>query len=111
MIQTSFTQCIGIQADRHLNIRRLTWAAHAGKRNFLEDRGGHGLKQWYSTWGTRTLGDTRRLKGYVKFKKKILFHDKHLIIRARFRVSHRRPGRKNIRFGKAISLSLSLSFM
>jgi hypothetical protein len=36
----------------------------------------------------------------------ILFRDKHWIIGARFRVSHRRPGRKDIRFGKAISLSL-----
>jgi hypothetical protein len=60
-----------------------------------------GLEQWYSTWGTR-----RHLRGYVTLKKiYILFHDKHLIIRARFRVSHRRPGRKDIRFGSAISLS------
>jgi hypothetical protein len=28
------------------------------------------LDQWYSTWGTRTPGGTRRhLRGYVKFKK------------------------------------------
>jgi hypothetical protein len=30
-------------------------------------------------------------------KKNVLFRDKHWIIRARFRVSHRRPGRKDIR--------------
>jgi hypothetical protein len=29
----------------------------------------YGLKQWYSTGGTRTPGGTRRhLRGYVKFK-------------------------------------------
>ena len=34
------------------------------------------LKQWYSTWGTRTSGGTRRhLRGYVKLKKK----DKYII--------------------------------
>jgi hypothetical protein len=32
------------------------------------------------------------------------------MIRARFRVSHRRPGRKDIRFGSAIYLSLSLLY-
>jgi hypothetical protein len=69
------------------------------------------LDQWYSTWGTRTPGGTRRhLKGYVKLKKiNILFHDKHWIIRARFRVSHKRPERKDMRFGSAI-LSLSLLY-
>jgi hypothetical protein len=41
----------------------------------------------------------------------VLFHDKHWIIRARFRVSHRRPGPKDVRFGSAISLSLSLSLL
>jgi hypothetical protein len=64
------------------------------------------LDQWYSTWGTR-----RYLRGYVKLKIYILFHDKHWIIRARFRVSHKTPGRKDMRFGTAIFLSLSLSFM
>jgi hypothetical protein len=30
------------------------------------------LEQWFSTWGTRTPGGTRRhLRGYVKFKKYI----------------------------------------
>jgi hypothetical protein len=34
-----------------------------------------GLEQWYSTWGTRTLGGTRRhLRGYVKFKKYIYIY-------------------------------------
>jgi hypothetical protein len=56
----------------------------------------HRLNQWYSTWGTR-----RHLREYVKLKKYIyvLFRDKCCIIRARFRVSHRRPGYKDIRFG------------
>jgi hypothetical protein len=72
--------------------------------------------QWYSTWGTRTPGGNRRhLRRYVKLKKNIinvLFHDKHWIIRARFRVSHKRSGRKVMRFGSAaIFFSLSLSFM
>jgi hypothetical protein len=49
-------------------------------------------------------------RGYIKLKKiYILFHDKHWIIRARFWVSHKRPGCKDMRFGRAISLSLSLS--
>ena len=31
------------------------------------------LEQWYSTWGTRTPGGTRRhVRGYVKFKKNII---------------------------------------
>jgi hypothetical protein len=39
-------------------------------------------------------------------KKNLNFvHDKHLIIRARFKVSHRRFGCKDIRFGSAIFLS------
>jgi hypothetical protein len=69
------------------------------------------LWQWYSTWGTRTPGGTlRHLRGYVEFKKiNILFHDKHWIIMAIFRVSHKRPGRKNMRFGSAI-FSLSLLY-
>jgi hypothetical protein len=69
------------------------------------------LKQWSLTWGTRNLEGTRRhLAGYVKFKKK-LFHGKHWIIMARFRVSDRRRGCKDIRFETAISLSLSLSLI
>jgi hypothetical protein len=40
----------------------------AGKPESMRD-----IEQWYSTWGTR-----RHLRGYVKFKKKILFHDKHI---------------------------------
>jgi hypothetical protein len=37
------------------------------------------LDQWYLTWGTRTPGGTRRhLRGYVKLKKYIYFHDKHI---------------------------------
>jgi hypothetical protein len=72
----------------------------------------HLLTQWYSTWGTRTLGGTRRhFRGYVKLKKYILFHDKHWIIRARFRVSHNWPGRKDMRFGSAIFFSLSLTLL
>jgi hypothetical protein len=32
------------------------------------------LDQWYSTWGTRTPGGTRRhLRGYVKLKKNIYY--------------------------------------
>jgi hypothetical protein len=47
-------------------------------------------------------------RGYVKLKKiNILFHDKHWIIRARFRVSHKRPRCKDMRFGSAIFFSLS----
>jgi hypothetical protein len=65
------------------------------------------VEQWYSTWGTCTpRGTGRHLRGYVKLKKK-LFHDKHWIVRARFRVSHRRSGCKDIRFGSSI-FSLSL---
>jgi hypothetical protein len=68
----------------------------------------HSLDQWYSTWGTR-----RHLRRYVRLKNYIyiyiLFHAKHWIIRARFRVSHRSAGSTDIRFGSAISLSLSLS--
>jgi hypothetical protein len=71
---------------------------------------------WSSTWGTRSPGGTRRYlwghtkkTGYVKIEKTIvLFRDKHWIIRARPRVSHRRPGRKDIRVGSAFFLSLSL---
>jgi hypothetical protein len=52
------------------------------------------------------------LGGKWNQKENILFHDKHGIIRARFRVSHNRPGSKNMRFGSAIcSLSLSLSLL
>jgi hypothetical protein len=40
----------------------------------------------------------------------ILFLDTHWIIRTRFRVSHRRPGCKDIRFTRIISLSLSPSW-
>jgi hypothetical protein len=33
------------------------------------------LDQWYSTWGTRTPGGTRRhLKGYVKLKKTEIYY-------------------------------------
>jgi hypothetical protein len=50
--------------------------------------------QWYSIWGSRTPGGTRkRLTEYIKWEK--IFRFKHWIIRARFRVSRRRPGRKN----------------
>jgi hypothetical protein len=55
------------------------------------------LGQWSSTLGTRAPGGTRKhLTGYVKFKKKNFFRVKHWI-GARFRVSRRRPGRKDIR--------------
>jgi hypothetical protein len=47
--------------------------------------------------------------GVWKIGKSILFRDKHWIIRPRFRFSHRRPGRKDIRFEGAI-FSLSLLF-
>jgi hypothetical protein len=38
----------------------------------------HQLGQWYSTWGTRIPGGTRRhLRGYVKLKEiNILLYDK-----------------------------------
>jgi hypothetical protein len=62
------------------------------------------LVQWYSTWGTQ-----RHLRAYVKLKKNLLFHDKHWIIRAIFRVSHKRPGCKDMRFGSII-FSLSLLY-
>jgi hypothetical protein len=39
-----------------------------------------------------------------KIKKKSLFPDKHGILRARIRVSHKRRACKDIRFGGAISL-------
>jgi hypothetical protein len=50
--------------------------------------------------------------GYVKSKKKrrnnlIFFRDKHWIISHRFRVSHRRPGCKDICFRSTVSPSLS----
>jgi hypothetical protein len=41
----------------------------------------------------------------VKFKKRKCYLMTNWLIRARFRVSHRRPG-KHFRFGSAISLSL-----
>jgi hypothetical protein len=75
----------------------------------LVSRWSGGLDQWYSTWGTHTPGCKRRhLRGYVKLKIYIyiLFYDKHWIIRATFRVGHKRPRRKDMRFGSAISLSL-----
>jgi hypothetical protein len=55
-------------------------------------------KKWSSNWDMRTPGGTvRYLRGYTKTSygickiggKKILFHDKHRIMRARFWVSHR----------------------
>jgi hypothetical protein len=57
-------------------------------------------------------------RGYAKISQGVrkikniylLFHDKHWIIRDRIRVSHRRPGHKDIRFGSAIFLSLSLLY-
>jgi hypothetical protein len=60
-------------------------------------------------WTSGIQPGVRVPPGYVKLNIYILFHDKHWIIRARFRVSHGRPGCKAIRFGNAISLSLSLS--
>jgi hypothetical protein len=51
-------------------------------------------------WGTRN-----HLTGYIKLGKKLCCH-KHRIIRARFRVSHRRPGSKDIRSGGVIYLSV-----
>jgi hypothetical protein len=71
------------------------------------------LEQWYSTWGKRTPGGMRRhLRGYVKLKKYILFHDKHWIIRARFRVSHKWPDVRTCDLGaQFLSLSLSLSLL
>jgi hypothetical protein len=71
------------------------------------------VEQWYSNWGTCTLGGTRRhLRGYVKLTKiNILFHDKHWIIRARFRVSHKRPDVRTCDLGASfLSLSLSLLY-
>jgi hypothetical protein len=62
------------------------------------------IRCWSTTWGTRTPGGTRRhvrgtwkhLTGYVK-SKNLLFCHKHWIIKTRFRVSHRTPGRKDFR--------------
>jgi hypothetical protein len=54
------------------------------------------------------LGYEKTSYGYVQLKKKILFRDKHWGIRARFRVSRRRPERKDIEFGSVI---FSLSFI
>jgi hypothetical protein len=69
------------------------------------------LEQWSSTWGTRIAGCTRiPLTGYVKLKKKI-FCDKHRIIGARFRVSHRRPGHMGIRFQSATFLSYNFALL
>jgi hypothetical protein len=76
-----------------------------------------GPEQWSSTWSTRIAEGTRRhlrgvpeniIPGMLNGEK--IFRDKHGIIRARFRVSHRRPGRKDIRFGSAIFLSLPIYF-
>jgi hypothetical protein len=81
------------------------WETHSS--NLGHSTGFHNrdwLDQWYSTWDTCTPG------GYVQLKKYILFHDKHWIIRARFRVSHRRPAHNDIRFWSVITISLSLSF-
>jgi hypothetical protein len=47
--------------------------------------------------------------GYAELKKYVLFRDEHRIIRARFRVSHTRPGHKDIRLG-AQFFSLSYNF-
>jgi hypothetical protein len=62
------------------------------------------LEQWFSTWGTR-----RHFRGYVKLKIYALFHDKHWIIRALFRVSHRKPDVRIFDLG-APFLSLSLLY-
>jgi hypothetical protein len=58
---------------------------------------------------TYPLGHGKTSYGVYKIEKKT-FRDEHWIIRARFRVSHRRPRRKDIKFGSAISLSLSRSY-
>jgi hypothetical protein len=58
----------------------------------------HALYQWSLTCGTRPLGGTRKHKTEEKIFIKI--------IRAKFRVSLNRPGRKDIRFGNTTSLSL-----
>jgi hypothetical protein len=62
------------------------------------------------------LGYANTSYGVRKKKKKkniyiYIYRDKYWIMRARFRVSHRTPGRKDIRFWSAISLSLSLSLL
>jgi hypothetical protein len=99
-----------------MSCRRRAQETEAGKSSTAILLGvvfrGCAIGQWYSTWGTRTpWGMRRHLKGYVKLKtNKYIFHDKHCIIRARFRVSHKSPRRKDMRFGSAISLSLSLLY-
>jgi predicted permease len=65
------------------------------------------LDDWFSTWGTGIC-----LRRYAKTsyrvckieKKIIVFSDKHGKIMARFRVSHKRHGRKGIRFWSVSSL-------
>jgi hypothetical protein len=63
------------------------------------------LGQWSSTWGvynpdckrSHLLGYSKTFFGICKIKKKLLFRDKHWIIRSRCRVSHRASGRNDIR--------------
>ena len=52
------------------NLRPNVFANCPSHPNPLDQQiGNYKLDQWYSTWGTRTPGGTRRhLRGYVKFK-------------------------------------------
>jgi hypothetical protein len=57
------------------------------------------------TSGGRSIGIIRLRTQAMEFSL-----EKRWLIRDRFRVSHRRPGRKDIRFGSTISLPLSHNF-
>jgi hypothetical protein len=67
------------------------------------------LNQWcmYPLWYAKISYCVCKIE---KKKTYICFYDKHWIIRARFGVTHRRPGCKYSRFGSAISVSLSYNF-